>query len=138
MESHDYLFSWVDSLKEGQSMGRGVFQRANHDKVPDLRYQEQKRISVPCRLPTFTVNRVSVASFNALYFTTSSRHRRSRRYLIDFFYPLDQIAKWRNIYGKNGLIEYQAVVPSDRSYETIFQMMKKVTRSKLASGSPVA
>ena len=133
MGSHEYLFSWVDSLKEGQSMGRGVFQRANHNNNLGLCFQDQKRISVPCNLPTSTVNRVSVASFNNLYFATTSRNRKNTRYLVDFFYPLDRITNWQKIYGKNGLIEYQVVVPFDRAYETIFQLMKNVTRSKLGA-----
>ena len=53
--------------------------------------------------------------------------------MVDFFYPLDRITNWQKIYGKNGLIEYQVVVPFDRAYETIFQLMKNVTRSKLGA-----
>ena len=133
MGSHEYLFSWVDSLKEGQFMGRGVFQRANHNNDSELHFHAQKRVSVPCNLPRSTVNRFSVASFNALYLATSPRHRNDKRYLIDFFYPLDRIANWRRIYGRNGFVEYQAVAPVERAYETVSKLMKHVTNSKLGA-----
>jgi hypothetical protein len=133
MGSHEYLFSWVDSLKEGQFMGRGVFQRANHNNDSELHFHAQKRVSVPCNLPRSTVNRFSVASFNALYLATSPRHRKDKRYLIDFFYPLDRIGNWRRIYGRNGFVEYQAVVPVERAYEAVSQLMEHVTNSKLGA-----
>ena len=133
MRSHEYLFSWVDSLHEGTSMGRGVLQRANHCTEQDLTYEERKRIAVPCNLPTYTVNRLSVASFNNLYYMTTKKRKQSRLYLEEFFYPLDRISNWHRIYGRNGFIEYQAVVPLEGAYEAVLELLQKITKSKLGS-----
>ena len=133
MNSYEYLFSWLDSQNEGKSMGRGILQRANHCTNQNLQYKEKRRFSVPFNLPSYTVNRFSVATFNYLNYATATKRRKSKLYLNDFFYPLDGIANWYRIYGRKGFIEYQAVVPSDSAYEAIFELLKKITKSKLGS-----
>ena len=133
MESYEYLFTWLDSHKEGKDLGRGILQRANHSANEDLQYKEKRRIPVPFYLPNFTVHRFSVAAFNGMYYTTARKNKKSRLYLMDFFYPLDGFANWYRGYGKKGFIEYQVVVPSDGAYETISELLKIISKSKLGS-----
>lgn len=133
MDSHEYLFSWLDSHKEGENMGRGILQRANHCVNEDLQYKEKRRFSLPFYMPNFTVNRFSVMAFNTMYYAMARKNKKSRLYLMDFFYPLDGFANWYRVYGKKGFIEYQVVVPSDGAHETIFELLRKITMSKLGS-----
>ena len=133
MNSYEYLFSWLDSHNEGKSMGRGILQRANHCTSQNLQYNEKRRFFVPFNFPSYTVNRFSVATFNYLNYATATKHKESKLYLNDFFYPLDRIANWNRIYGRKGFIEYQAVVPFDSAYEVISELLKKITKSKLGS-----
>ena len=133
MDSHEYLFSWVDSQNEGNSMGRGIFQRANHCVDENLYYKEQRRISVPFYMPNLTINRYTVAAFNKLYYTMTENTRYNKLYSENFFYPLDRFDNWYRIYGKNGFIEYQVVVPFDGAYETITELLRHITKSKLGS-----
>lgn len=133
-DSHHYIFAWLDSHKEGEDMGRGVLQRADHSNDGELFYTEKRRINVPVYLPQFTINRYSVESFNALYYAKAKFNTNKQRlYLEDYFYPLDTIGNWYRIYGKRGFIEYQVAIPSDNAYETIFELLKKITKSKLGS-----
>ncbi|MCK5408332.1 MAG: FAD-binding oxidoreductase [Candidatus Krumholzibacteria bacterium] len=134
MESHEYLFSWFDSHKEGKQRGRGVLQRANHGTSGGLSYEERKRIPIPVYLPGFVINRLSVEAFNAAYYLKSSIKRsKEEQHLIEYFYPLDRIGNWNRFYGKKGFIEYQIAVPEDGAYDIIEELLQLITRSKLGS-----
>lgn len=52
---------------------------------------------------------------------------------MNLLYPLNSIDNWNRIYGKKGLIEYQVVVPADSAYETFFELLKVISKSKLGS-----
>ena len=133
LDSHEYLFSWLDTHKEGESMGRGILQRANHCVDGDLQYKEKRRVSLPFHMPNLTVNKYSVVAFNHIYYAMARNDDKSRLHLNDFFYPLDGFANWYKIYGKKGFIEYQVVIPTDQAYETIFELLRTITKSKLGS-----
>ena len=133
MNSNEYMFSWLDSHQEDSNMGRGILQRANHCSNQDLFYKDKKRFAIPFYLPNFTVNRYSVEIFNAGYYSRTSKKSKKNVYLVDFFYPLDCIANWYRVYGKKGFIEYQIAIPFDGAYETIFELLQIISRSKLGS-----
>ena len=57
-------------------------------------------------------------------------------YLIhyeDFFYPLDRISNWNFIYGRDGFVQYQFVVPEASGLNTLKSILKKVSDSGLGS-----
>lgn len=133
-DTDEYLFSWIDSLKEGENIGRGILQRANHSTHGDLLYKEKVRFPVPFYMPHFTVNRYTTTVFNGAYYLAARNTRRKKQvYITDFFYPLDSITHWYKIYGKQGFVEYQAVVPYEGAYEAIFELLKTISKSKLSS-----
>lgn len=133
MESYEYLFLWLDSHKEGKNMGRGILQRATHCNNENLYYHDKWRIHVPFFLPNFTVNKYSVRIFNECYYSQTRKKNNKKVYLMNFFYPLDCIDSWYRVYGKKGFIEYQIVIPFENAYETIFELLKIISRSKLGS-----
>jgi FAD/FMN-containing dehydrogenase len=134
VDTHEYLFSWFDSHKQGRNRGRGVMQRANHRTDGDLRYEERRRIPVPAYLPGFLINKLSVETFNTAYFLKASIKKYYKKtHLLNYFYPMDSIGNWNRIYGKKGLVEYQIAVPEDGAYEVIYDLMRLITRSKLGS-----
>jgi FAD/FMN-containing dehydrogenase len=133
-DSYSYIFSWVDSHKEGEIMGRGVLQRANHADNVSLYFSEKKRFSIPFNFPGFVINKYTVEAFNALIFAKAGLSRNKRRiFLMDYFYPLDNLAHWYRIYGKNGFLEYQVAIPKENAYEAISDILKLATKSKLGS-----
>lgn len=131
-DSHEYLFSWIDSHKEGQALGRGVLQRANHIVDGDLFYVEKRRVKIPFYLPEFTMNRYSVEAFNNLYYVWAKSGKRKMN-IVDYFYPLDYISNWYRVYGKRGFLEYQVVIPTDNAYEIINDLLKRISKTRLSS-----
>ena len=41
-----------------------------------------------------------------------------------FFYPLDSILNWNKIYGKNGFLQFQCVIPTKYSKKAIIEIFK--------------
>ena len=133
MDTHEYLFSWLDSQKSGYYMGRGVMQRANHCKDESLNYKKKKEIQVPFNLPNFAINKLSVKSFNTVYYLLRKQKNNYKEYFLDFFYPLDGFTHWNRVYGRKGFVEYQIVIPHKNSFKTISKLLTMITKSGLGS-----
>ena len=133
IDSHEYLFTWIDSHKIGRNMGRSILQRANHSKSKELIYKTKKSIPIPY-MPSFAINQYSVELFNfAYYLSVGNKPKNNKMYITDYFYPLDGLDNWNRLYGRKGFLEYQVVIPSTSAYETIYELLSRITRSKLAS-----
>ena len=132
-DTHEYLFSWIDSQKSGYNMGRGVMQRANHSKNRDLHYKEKKKINIPFNFPNYAINRLSVKSFNTFYYLFRNTKKKSTDYFLDFFYPLNGFENWNRVYGSKGFIEYQIVIPQSNAFNTISKLLTIITKSGLGS-----
>ncbi len=133
MESGDagyrYSVAWIDCLARGRSLGRSVLTRGDHaavEELPDgerrperaLAFGPSERLSAPPWVPPGLLNRLSVRTFNELWFRKAPRFDRGRIVpLHAFFHPLDGMAGWNRIYGPRGFVQYQFVVPFGASGE---------------------
>jgi FAD/FMN-containing dehydrogenase len=82
---------------------------------------------VPVDLPAFALNRVSVSLFNHLYYGTHGPGRK----LVDldpYFYPLDAIQDWNRIYGRDGFVQYQCVLPLATSRDGLEALLTEIAR----------
>ena len=48
-------------------------------------------------------------------------------HLFDYFYPLDKINNWNRLYGKNGFIQYQFVIPNDQVVKNLKLILNKIS-----------
>ncbi|MGA3354227.1 MAG: FAD-binding oxidoreductase [Acidimicrobiales bacterium] len=144
-EDHDayrYSVAWVDGLSVGRHLGRSVLTRANHALVTDLpvrarrdplQFQLQRPIGIPVSPPISLLNSTTVAAFNEMWFRRSPRHRTCQVVpLGSFFYPLDGVAGWNQLYGPRGFTQYQFVVPlgAEASLRTV---LERLSRARTAS-----
>lgn len=134
-ETHRYRVAWLDCLAEGNSLGRGIFSRANHcdnSALPAL-HQSRKKLSVPLMFPPHVLNHYSVKVFNALYFRKLHGRKKSARLSYDsFFYPLDNIHHWNRIYGPRGFLQYQCVVTKD-TRDALHALLQRISSAGQAS-----
>ncbi len=134
-----YTVAWIDSLAIGRELGRGVVMcghHANDDELPfriENRYNIKTRRahSIPFNFPAFALNTFSISKFNAFYY----RHegKKTRPYLTDYdpyFYPLDGLNNWNRMYGKQGFVQYQCVIPDKTSFEGIKAILETLTNSR--------
>ena len=87
--------------------------QGDHSPEPaPLTVSKEPWLVFPIDLPGFALNHFSIGLFNTLYYNKQLSKTTSS--LVDyepFFYPLDKVLHWNRMYGKNGLLQFQCVLP---------------------------
>ena len=125
----DYTVAWIDCLARGDALGRGLFSRARHSASgPLVPRKKRSGLSLPFDLPGFVLNGVTVSVFNELYYRNGRRKagRASVPY-EPFFYPLDRIGRWNQLYGRRGFYQYQSVVPPEAARDATRAMLQAIS-----------
>jgi FAD/FMN-containing dehydrogenase len=138
-QGYEYTVAWIDCLAKGRGLGRGLFMRGNHAAVVDgkLPPAPRRRLSVALAPPVSVINGLSVRAFNTFYYRKQwHSRRRSIVHYEPFFYPLDGIGQWNRLYGKQGFLQYQCVVPQTDGRAAIEEMLRRI--AKAGSGSFLA
>ena len=141
-----YSVAWLDCFGTSKSLGRSILQLGEHSKIDEipsalssdpLILPPKAKLAIPAFLPSFALNRFSVTAFNAAYYHRQLRSEsRGIIHFDPYFYPLDGVREWNRVYGKNGFVQYQFVLPLSRSFDGIIKILEKVRRS--GQGSPLA
>ncbi len=116
-----YSVAWVDSLDKNN---RGVLTCGDHAtedelkvKLKKLEYDPQNLTSTPSYLPNGLLNYFTVKIFNEAWYRKSPKFKESELQTIpQFFHPLDGVNNWNKIYGSNGFLQYQFVIPDGATY----------------------
>ncbi|KTD25931.1 MULTISPECIES: FAD-binding oxidoreductase [Legionella] len=113
----NYQVAWLDLLNEP----RALLSLANHCEAPHLS-SSQHDFSIP-KLPIRLINPWVMKQFNRLYFKF---HPITPRILglAQFNNPLDSIAHWNRLYGKKGLLQFQAVINEDITLDALNALLK--------------
>ncbi|MDG2149105.1 MAG: FAD-binding oxidoreductase [Planctomycetota bacterium] len=112
-----YTTAWVNALARGRGMGQGVVTKgrwAEPERSPRGNPPRLRRMGVPVECPGWVLGPVSMRAFNAGFYA-AHKFKRQRRVMHPdrFFYPLDVLRNWNRMYGRQGLIQYQCVIPMD-------------------------
>lgn len=138
-----YSVAWIDCLGSGAGLGRSLVMLGEHAslaELPETRREAPfagkpaRQLAVPLDLPGWTLNRLSVRAFNALYYRAGARQAGTR--LVDwdsYFYPLDAIARWNRIYGRAGFAQFQCVLPLDRSEAGLAALLAETSHAGAGS-----
>ncbi|RDU73122.1 FAD-binding oxidoreductase [Helicobacter aurati] len=149
-QNSPYAVAWIDSLAHGAMLGRGLVTYgdfAKDNEVPTLQFQscacshqitncqespKARKLSIPCYFPNSTLNPLSVGIFNTLYYARASNG--SKRVPFEsFFYPLDSVLSWNKIYGRNGFLQYQCIIPKEHGLQALQKILHLIAMSKQAS-----
>lgn len=142
-----YSVAWIDCVTKGTKMGRSLLTIGDHAPISSLSEKQKKNAllvhpnkqkNVPFYFPSFLMNRFTVKLFNTLrYHRQSKRELEKISHYNPFFYPLDALANWNRVYGKKGFIQYQFVLPTDKSKEGMHIILKRIADSGMASALAV-
>jgi decaprenylphospho-beta-D-ribofuranose 2-oxidase len=120
-EDFRYSVAWIDCLSRGAGMGRGILLRGDHAEPGELPgklrrdplgYEPKVRLGVPDLVPSGVLNAVTARLFNAVWYAKApARERVGYEGIAPFFHPLDAVKAWNRMYGRQGFVQYQAVVP---------------------------
>ncbi len=141
-ESNDYFeytVAWLDCF--AGKTPRGIFFRGNHaadcSKDQDMdqgkEFCSRRGPKLPFALPSWMLNRYSVKAFNAAYYRIhASRKTATLVPYNSFFYPLDSVRQWNLLYGRQGFLQYQCVIP-ETSLDAIEELLDRIARSGMGS-----
>jgi FAD/FMN-containing dehydrogenase len=133
-ESNDrfeYTVAWLDCFAGHNP--RGIFFRGNHAAERGKEFHPKRGPKLPFALPAWMLNRYSVKAFNAAYYRIHAAKRGTAVVPYDsFFYPLDSIRQWNLLYGRQGFLQYQCVIPETR-LEAFEELLDRIARSGMGS-----
>jgi FAD/FMN-containing dehydrogenase len=142
-ENWTYSVAWIDCLQRGKSMGRSILTVGEHaipaelsgkKKDNPLRLKKKRILTVPFDFPSFILNTFTIKAFNFLYYFKQRRKEVENIIGYDtFFYPLDAINEWNRIYGKNGFIQYQFIIPKPVGKEGMTEVLRAIAESRQGS-----
>lgn len=117
---YDYQVAWLDLLNQEP---RALLSLAKHVANPaDKKNPNQKhRYTVP-KIPVRFINQLFMKQFNRFYYQKSNNEIQTLP-LWQFNNPLDAINQWSRWYGKNGLLQFQAVFNSEEAYSTLNNLL---------------
>ncbi len=130
----EHTVAWLDCQASGKKMGRGMYLRANwlgnSLNQKNLSSLEKKSMTVPINFPSFTLNKLTMKSFNSVYFKRSVKQKNIKlQHFRKFFFPLDNIKQWNRIYGKRGFFQYQFVLPMENALSALKKLLQVIVRS---------
>ncbi len=128
-----YTVAWIDTLAKGKHQGRGWVMVGEHANNGHYAFANKAKVAIPRGMPN-VLNRFSIKVFNHFY----------RRYpkgdclyscvpLDCFFYPLDGLHAWNRLYGKNGFLQYQCVVPFEGGEALLKRLLLTITEAGLGA-----
>ncbi len=125
-----YSVAWIDCLAKGDERGRCLLMVGDFRDDGKLDYKIKKQKSIPFNFPGFALNNWTVRAFNWLYYGKARKGVSHQKVDIDtFFYPLDAIDHWNQIYGKKGFTQYQFILPRETSYEGLEEILTTISKS---------
>ncbi len=135
--SWPYTVGWIDALAKGHRTGRGILYKgrwAQPEEAPARLPKPRARLSVPVECPSWVMGRAVVRGFNFLYFW---KHLKRKRVGIvhpeSFFYPLDVALHWNRLYGRQGVVQYQCVLPKAAGADGVRRMLQVLSQRGGAS-----
>jgi len=131
----EYNVSWIDTSPSIKEIGRSIVSRGyfyKKNKKNKFDYSTKEIFTLPNIFPFSLINRFIIKILNTLYFNFS-KSGKNLASINEFFYPLDKIKNWNNIYGKKGFISYQCSVPFKNAYKSIFEILMTIKKYKAYS-----
>ncbi len=127
----EYTVAWLDCFAGKKA--RGIFFRGNHAAEAGGKLRPKLGPKLPFALPAWVLNRGAVKAFNTAYYYAHAAKRGTTRVGYDsFFYPLDSLRQWNLLYGKQGFLQYQCVLPS-ANLAALEELLDRIAHSGMGS-----
>ena len=131
--SSTYSVAWLDGVRRGRWLGRGIVMLGEHAKLSDLPVPTRAaplalgdfRVrSLPFGLPSALLGRPLALTFNEMVYRRLGATKPSLVEMQRYFYPLDALDNWNRLYGSNGFLEYQVILPSAQALNSVRAMLE--------------
>ena len=130
----EYTVAWLD-LANIKKKVNAIIYLGEH---ADNRYkQNDEAFKINIRyflFLKFLLNNIFIKLFNKLSFIIARLSKKDKiKNLNNFFYPLDKIKNWNLLYGQNGFVQFQCVVPLNKSIEFFDKITRYMKTNNLIS-----
>ncbi|HEX8012216.1 MAG TPA: FAD-binding oxidoreductase [Casimicrobiaceae bacterium] len=132
----EYTVAWFDCFSYADGKLRGIFSRARHVEAADGTLAGSRplpRLSLPLELPGWVLCATSVKLFNALYHRAKRARGKRRVRLEAFLFPLDAIAHWNRLYGRQGFMQLQCAFPEATGAAGVSRLLQTIARQRQGS-----
>lgn len=127
----EYNIGWLDTLNPSENNDyQGIFSCAQHAKNEELTNHQaaiknpKKSFSIPINIPWRLLNKTGVRLFNKLYYQKQCKKKSPfATHYQNYFYPLDTLSNWNQLYGRKGFLQYQCVIPKNVAKEAIEKIL---------------
>jgi len=127
----EYTVAWLDCFA-GKNP-RGIFFRGNHSADKGREFHSGRGPKLPFALPARMLNRYTVKAFNAAYYKLHAAKKGATVVPYNsFFYPLDSIRQWNLLYGRQGFLQYQCVIP-ETNIAAFEELLHRISQSGMGS-----
>ena len=137
-DAYTYSVAWFDAVTKGRHMGRAVLTRGDKAKLSDLtprlkrdplKFVAPSFGTIPEVFPNRMVNVATAKAFSEFWYRKAPKHQvGALQNITQFFHPLDIVGEWNRVYGPNGFLQYQFVVPFSE-HETFKRCFEMIVRS---------
>jgi decaprenylphospho-beta-D-ribofuranose 2-oxidase len=127
--SATYSVAWIDCLAKGRGLGRSILVLGEHAENDVLDFEINKPVSVPFNAPPALLNRLTMKTFNGAFWHKAKHNRTKTVPLFSYFYPLDAIGNWNKLYGKDGFLQFQCVIPKDNGIANMRMLLTEIIES---------
>ncbi len=138
-----YSVAWINSTKTKHNIGQSLIMLGEHASLEDLdkkdvksplKIKSRKYKNIPFYFPNWFLNKKLIKLFNSIYYFIGKNTSKEKLvYWDDYFYPLDTILEWNKIYGRKGFVQYQCVIPLEKSKEGLIELLNEIDKSKISS-----
>lgn len=130
-----YSAAWLDSLAQGNKMGRSVVEVSTPLHDGDFTPHTSSKLILPFFLPSLAMNKMTMMFLCQLYYHLLNPHKSShhRAHYSSIFNVLDSIRHWNRAYGVAGFVQYQFVLPKAAGIEGFERVFKEITNAGKAS-----
>ena len=142
-DTYGYSAAWFDTTTTGAKLGRSVLTRgslATVDQLPDklrrdpLKFDAPQLLTFPDAFPNGLANRASMRAFSELWFHKAPKRQRDAvQNITAFYHVLDAFGEWNRIYGPNGFLQYQFVLPMGEE-PALRRILEKIAAAPFKSG----
>lgn len=129
-----YSVAWIDCMAKGSALGRGILTLGEHAKDGFLHISPSRAYTIPACMPASFLQPALIRLFNQFYYykLAHTGHKKTTN-LQSFFYPLDTLQHWNRLYGRDGFLQYQFVLPKTAGLEGLKAILTKIASSGMGS-----
>lgn len=128
-----YSVAWIDCLARGKDLGRSVLFLGEHSKIGGLELTMKNSIAMPFYTPSVLLNRLTIKAFNNAYWYKAKHNKTQTIPIMPYFYPLDSIGSWNKLYGKQGFVQFQFVLPKADGVTNMKLILTKISQNGAGS-----